>query len=97
MIEQHITPAAPEPPVIESASASTACQTNSSKTAYVVTAAVLVIVTLVFAGLTALVLVGIETYYSDQNSAEYLEEEVYPDYGPEDDPFFYEGLGTISA
>ena len=97
MTEQHIITAAPEPPVIESASASTACQTNSSKTAYIITAAVLAIVTLVFAGLTALVLLGIETYYSDQSSVEYLEEEAYPDYAPENDPFFYEGLNAISA
>ena len=96
MTEQHIAPASPEPPVIESASASTACQTNSSKTAYIITATVLLIVTLIFAGLAALALVGIETYYSDWNSSEYLEEEVYPDYAPDDD-FFYDGLGTISA
>ncbi len=97
MTEQHIIPAVPEPPVIESASASTACQTNSSKTAYIITAAVLIVVTLVFAGLAALVLVGIETYYTVENGTEHLEEEAYPDYTPEDDLFFYDGLGTISA
>ncbi len=54
----------PEPPVIESASASTACQTNSSKTPYVITGVTLIVIMLIAAGLAALVVLGVGAAYS---------------------------------
>lgn len=54
----------PSTPVIESASASTACQTNSSKFAYIVTGIVLGIVLLLGTGIAALVVLGVDASYT---------------------------------
>lgn len=67
----------PEPPVIESASASTACQTSSSKTPYLITGITLGVITLIIAGIAALVVLGVDAYEQSNSSSYY---ELYPDF-----------------
>lgn len=71
---------APEPRVIESASASTACQTTSSKFAYILTASVLGITALLAIALTflafSIVQTAIDAYEDSSWDAEHFD---YPD------------------
>ena len=74
------------PAVIESASASTACQTSTSKFAYILTGSVLGILTLLALGLTFLVFSVFQAtadmayYYDDYDDDAYYDDYDYDDY-----------------
>lgn len=83
--------ACPSPAVIESASASTACQTSPSRFAYIVTASVLGIVALLALAFIMLIFTAASTgleagFYSIHSSSDIFEQE--------DDGFNYDVWGT---
>lgn len=59
---------APERPVVESASASTACQTNTSKFAYILTGSVLGVLALIAVAITLLAFAVIDTTISSYDN-----------------------------
>lgn len=79
------------PAVIESASASTACQTSSSKFAYILTGSVLGILTLLALALTLLIFsitrTAVDSYESSSWDTEHFD---YPDGHDYDDDFDYD-------
>lgn len=70
-----------EPPVIESASASTACQTSPSKTPYLITGITLAVIMLIIAGIAALVVLGVDAYARSGGSITYDLYDELDDYG----------------
>lgn len=68
---------------IESASASTQPQTNPSRFAYILTACVLGLITLLVLAITLLLYTAFSTYYLSTDVPDYLYEEESPDaWGP---------------
>lgn len=73
-----------QPHVIESASASTACQTNNSKFAYALTGGVLGVIALIAVGITLLLFAAFATM-SSSSSADRLDESYRRYYDWDDD------------
>lgn len=72
------------PRPIESASASTQPQANSSRFAYILTASILGLITLLVLAITLLLYTAFTTYYFSSDVPEYLyEEEGHDAWGPE--------------
>lgn len=90
-----------QPRAVESASASTACQTNSSKFAYILTACALGFITLIALAITVLIFaivgVGVSSssgYYDDE--AWYYEEMPgYHGYHEDEGDFWYEDATAL--
>lgn len=76
----------PTPRVIESASASTACQTNNSKFAYALTAGVLGVIALVAVGITLLLFTAFATM-SSSSSISRMSEDYYRYHDWDDDDY----------
>lgn len=85
---------------VESASASTLPQTNSSRFAYILTASVLGLITLLALAITLLLYTAFSTYYFSTDVPSYLyEEDDHDAWGPqwdEDDFDFDDGYGFMS-
>lgn len=85
---------------VESASASTLPQTNSSRFAYILTASVLGLISMLALAITLLIYTAFSTYYFSTDVPRYLyEEDDHDAWGPqwdEDDFAFDDGYGFMS-
>lgn len=83
---------------VESASASTLPQTNSSRFAYILTASVLGLISLLALAITLLIYTAFSTYYFSTDVLRYLYEEDDQDaWGPQwDEDDFDDGYGFMS-